>query len=71
MVATVGVKCGLVEYWNSVASVEPCGLTVPLSVAPVVDTELAAPVVTMGGVSVVNESVGPVTVPFGPVATAR
>ena len=61
----------LVEYWNSVVSVDPSGLTVPASVAPVVDNELAAPVVTTGGVSVVNDSVGPAIVPLGPVATAR
>ena len=31
----------------------------------------AAPVVTAGGVSVVNDSVGPSMVPLGPAATAR
>ena len=33
--ATVGVKRELVEYWNSPVAVEPFGLTVALSVAPV------------------------------------
>ena len=53
----MGVKVGLVEYWNRRWSAEPFGLTVPLSVAPVAVTETAAPVVTVGGVRVVNEPV--------------
>ena len=48
VVATVGVKRGLVEYWNSAVVVEPFGLTVALSVAPVSVIELAAPVATVG-----------------------
>src|SRR5205809_809957 len=46
--ATVGVKVGLVEYWSRAVVVEPFGLTVALSVAPVAVTELAAPVATVG-----------------------
>ncbi len=45
---TVGVKRGLVEYWNSAVVVEPFGLTVALSVAPVSVIGLAAPVATVG-----------------------
>ena len=48
VVATVGVKRGLVEYWNIAVAVEPLGSTVPLSVAPVSVIELAAPVATVG-----------------------
>ena len=66
----VGGKVLLVEYWNSVVSVEPSGLTVPASVAPVLDNELAAPVVTTGAVSVVNDAVGPGDGAAGLVATA-
>ena len=48
VVATVGVKRGLVEYWNSAVVFEPFALTVALSVAPVGVIELAAPVATVG-----------------------
>ena len=49
VVSTVGVNRGLVEYWNGAVVVEPFGLTVALSVAPVSVIELAAPVATVGG----------------------
>ena len=39
----VGGKVLLVEYWNSVVSVESSGLTVPASVAPVDDTNRLTP----------------------------
>ena len=47
--ATVGVNVGLVEYWKQAVVVEPFGLTVPLSVAPVCEIAPAALVVTVGG----------------------
>src|SRR5215472_16278733 len=70
VVATVGVKVGSVEYWNSAVAVEPSGLTVPWSVAPVVVTAVAGAVATAGGGTVSNDRAGAATVPPGPVATA-
>src|SRR6516165_10538833 len=53
VVARVGVKVGSVEYWNSAVVVEPCGLTVPLSVASVPELAMtAAPVTTNGAAGV-------------------
>ena len=54
------VNEGSVEYWNRAVVVEPFGLTVALSVAPVAEIETAAPVVTDGGVRarVVNDCGG-------------
>src|SRR5262249_39405057 len=58
VVATVGVKEGSVEYWKRATVLAPLGLTVALSVAPVAEMALAAPVVTEGGVKVWNDSGG-------------
>jgi hypothetical protein len=47
VVATVGAKEGSVEYWKRAVAVEPSGLTVPWSVAPVPElARTAAPVLT-------------------------
>ena len=69
----MGVKVGLVEYWNSAVVLEPLGLTVAFSVAPVAVTGEAAPVATVGDpCGVVNEPVEvPGTVPPALVATTR
>src|SRR5262249_57179143 len=63
VVATVGVKAGSVEYWNRAVAVEPSGLAVPLSVAPVVVTAVAAPVATAGGGTKRNDRAGAATGP--------
>jgi hypothetical protein len=51
-VATVGVKEGSVEYWKRALVLVPLGLIVAWSVAPLAETERAAPVVTEGSARV-------------------
>ena len=70
-VSTVGVNRGLVEYRKDAVVVEPVGLTVALSVAPVVLIELGAPVATVGGGRVTNELANAAAVPPELVATTR
>ena len=61
--------------WSSTGTdavvVEPFGLTVAFSVAPVTETELAEPVATVGGGRVMNEPADAATVPPALVATTR
>jgi hypothetical protein len=49
VVATVSGKEDSVEYWKRAVVLEPLGLTVALSVAPVAERALAASVTTVGG----------------------
>ena len=46
----VGENQGSVEYWNRTVVVDPSGLTDAWSVAPTVETEVAALVMTTGSV---------------------
>ena len=47
VVTTFGARPGSVEYWKEASVLVPWGLTVPLSVAPVAVTFVAASVVTV------------------------
>jgi hypothetical protein len=61
----------LVPYSKNHVVARPLGFTVPVSVADVVVTELAAPVVTCGAAEVVSRPSAPRAVPAVLVATTR